>query len=115
MEKAEKILVQLPEMAERERFCQLYRKLQEYKTRVDTDKDFVAELDTFCKIEVLNKVLSTGELSFEDYKEIEEKAKNHFEEPDTSLIIDGLLNAVAVIEGYIKDGGKTVTGGTSLR
>lgn len=85
----------------------LQRKLEEYKTRLDKIKTPEAQTDTIYKIAIAERLLSDGEVK---YNEIYQELQNTYGNVDE---VD-FKNAYLVIEDYVKTGGKSNRGGTGL-
>lgn len=107
VETKESPVIVLPNDEMRKR--QLEDKLKEYKGRKDPHRHPALQMDTICKIEVLERLLRDGKVVTWDLSR--EMAKTYGD----SLDVDALDNACFVIEDYCKTGGKSIDGGTGLR
>lgn len=106
-EKESPVLV-LPEDKKRQK--QLKIKLAEYKKRLDPycPLEVEMQMDTICKITVLERLLQDGQIKTWDISL--EMAKTY----GSGFNVDLFNNACGVIEGYCKTGGANLRGGTGL-
>lgn len=88
---------------------QLEGKLIEYRTRLETSKPPESQMDTICKIAVLEKLLDdNGVITHALSQELAQKYGESF---DTTLFD----NACNVIIDYCDTGGQNVWAGTGLK
>ena len=87
---------------------QLERKLLEYKGRLDPYKAPELQMNTICKIVVLERLLKEGKINTEHLQE--EMVKTY----GSGFSEGAFLNACNVIEDYCLTGGTNTQGGTGL-
>ncbi|MBI1975038.1 MAG: hypothetical protein HYS57_01605, partial [Parcubacteria group bacterium] len=90
---------------------QLRDKLTQYKGRVHPYRapELQMNMDTICKIAVLERLLCDGQVSTWDLSR--EMAKTY----GSGFDVNAFNNACGVIEDYCKTGGQNLRGGTGLR
>jgi hypothetical protein len=105
-EKSKKGLIELPK--DEAVVEKLRTKLEEYKTRLQNFKSPEQNIDTVCKVKVLETLLEAGTV---DIPALEHEME---EEYGTGFSERAFMNACGVIEDYASTGGAYLRGGTGL-
>lgn len=93
---------------DKKRLQQLNGKLAEYRGRRDPQYPPEMQMDTICKIAVLERLLRDSRVNTWEFSR--ELASTY----GTSFDVEAFNNACAVVEDYCQTGGQIARGGTGL-